>query len=170
MGILQRSLGFLVAFVTVVAFALPASAQGADAAFGGLSHDNSLPVEITADALSLDQSTGSAIFEGNVLVGQGSLRLKADKLLVKYDTSSSTGRVSSMIADGHVLLTNGAEAAEASHAVYEVAGGSVLMNGNVLLTQGGNALSGDKLNINLTTGQAKMEGRVKTIFQPNTNE
>ena len=39
------------------------------------------------------------------------------------------------------------------------------MTGNVLLTQGANALSSNNMTVNLTTGTAQMNGRVRTILQ-----
>ncbi len=154
---------------TVLAAALPglATAQ-ALVPFGGLSHDASLPVEITADRLELDQAAGSAVFSGQVKVGQGALRLAADRVEVFYDQTSTdpTGKVQRMVATGNVTLANGAEAAEADHAVYEVAAGTIAMDGNVLLTQGQNALSSQKLDIDLNAGTGRLEGRVQTIFVP----
>ena len=43
-------------------------AQGASVAFGTISQDTSLPVEVTSDELSVDQETGTAIFTGNVVI------------------------------------------------------------------------------------------------------
>ncbi|MEO0386153.1 MAG: lipopolysaccharide transport periplasmic protein LptA [Pseudomonadota bacterium] len=144
--------------------------QGVDLAFGGIAHDSSQPVEITADSLSVDQTAQTAIFEGNVVVGQGTLRLGAARIDVRYSAESSTGQIERLEASGTVTLTNGAEAAEATRAVYTVADGSVVMEGDVLLTQGQNAISGERLRIDLDAGRAVMEGRVRTIFQPGTTE
>ena len=142
-------------------------AQGATVAFGGLQHDASLPVEVTADSLEIDQAKGTAVFAGNVLVGQGEMRLSADQVLAEYATQSNgqTGRISKMTASGNVVLVNGAEAAEAQRAVYTIDSASIIMSGAVLLTQGENALSGERLVVDLNTGTGRMEGRVKTIFQ-----
>ena len=140
-----------------------ALAQGAQVAFGGLKQDTSLPVEVTADALEVNQADGSAVFTGNVLIGQGEMRLSANKVRVEYDTA---GGIDRMHATGQVLLVSGGEAAEASEAVYTIETASVVMTGNVILTQGDNALSGQKLWVDLTTGTGRMEGRVSTIFNP----
>lgn len=145
-----------------------ALAQGASVPFGGLSHDAALPVEITSDALAIDQAAGTAVFTGGVQVGQGTLRLAADRIEVFYasEEGSGTGQVERMEASGNVTLTNGAEAAEAARAVYEVASGVVEMEGDVVLTQGRNALSSERLRIDLNAGTAAMEGRVQTVFVP----
>ncbi|SDW77334.1 lipopolysaccharide transport periplasmic protein LptA [Litoreibacter albidus] len=148
-----------------------AHAQGASVAFGGLKHDASLPVEITADELTVDQTTGSAVFSGNVVAGQGEMRLSASRVQVQYATENgeATGRIDQLIATGSVTLVNGAEAAEAEKAVYSVDAANIVMTGNVILTQGVNALSGEKLTVDLNTGSGRMSGRVRTIFRTGGN-
>lgn len=158
-------------YTLVLAATLPVFAHAqAQIAFGGLKHDSSLPVEITADALSVDQADGSATFTGNVLIGQGEMRLAAGKVRVEYASGpDATGEISRLHATNGVTLVNGAEAAEAREAVYTIKSGTVVMSGGVILTQGQNALSSDTLTVNLTTGTGQMDGRVKTIIQTGRN-
>ena len=157
-------------------------AQETSVPFGGLKHDSTLPVEITSEALQLDQAAGTAIFTGAVKVGQGTLRLAADRVEVVYrseaagtapgDTGTggtgtgTTGQIERLAASGNVTLSNGTEAAEARTATYEVATGIVEMEGDVLLTQGNNALSSQTLRIDLNAGTGVLKGRVQTIFTP----
>jgi len=149
-----------------------ASGQGTEVAFGGLQHDASLPVEIAADQLQIDQTNGSAIFTGNVLIGQGEMRISAGKVEVLYATEdgSSTGKITKLAATGGVTVVNGTEAAESQRADYLVDESAIVMTGDVILTQGKNALSSDKMTINLDNGSAIMDGRVKTIFQTGDSE
>ncbi len=149
--------------------ALSAAAQGTTVPFGS-KHDASQPVEITSDALQLDQEGGTALFTGKVRVGQGQMRLAADQLKVFYieGADGARGQVDRMEARGNVTLSNGTEAAEGQSADYAVATGLVDMSGDVLLTQGQNALSSDKLHIDLNGGTAQLDGRVRTIFTPGT--
>ncbi len=155
----------------MVLSAFGVQAQETVVPFGGIKHDNSLPVEITADRLNIDQATATAEFVGSVQAAQGTLKITADKITVKYVSgeTGATGEIESLIAFGNVLFTNGAEAAEGTKAEYLVATGIVTMTGDVLLTQGNNAMSGQSLRIDLTNGSASVEGRVQTIFQPDTN-
>lgn len=164
---LRPFLAIILVFCT--SFAL--HAQGANVAFGGLKHDASLPVEITADELTVDQSTGSAVFVGNVVAGQGEMRLSASRVEVQYGTvnGQTTGDIDKLIASGGVTLVNGGEAAEAKEAIYSVSSAEIVMSGDVILTQGPNALSGEKLTVDLNTGKGQMSGRVKTIFQTGGN-
>lgn len=152
---------------TVLAAAAPATAQETTVPFGE-SHDATLPVEITSESLQLDQAGGTAVFTGDVRVGQGQFRLAADRIQVFYVSGSgdAQGTVERMEADGNVTLTNGEEAAQGARAVYQVASGIVDMSGDVLLTQGPNALSSQTLHIDLNRGTAQLDGRVRTIFTP----
>ncbi len=155
----------ILVFISVVAFSGVAQAQ-AQVAFGGLQHDASLPVEVTADQLEISQEDGSATFTGNVVVGQGTMRLSAGLVRVEYKSGgNATGEVSRLHASNGVVLTNGAEAAEATEAVYTIGSGQIIMQGGVILTQGENALGANQMIVNLGTGQAQLSGRVHTILQ-----
>lgn len=141
--------------------------QGAQFPFGGLRGDPTQPVEIAADSLSVSQNDGSATFEGNVVIGQGEMRLSAAKVLVEYAQGDETtkGRIKSLRASGGVTLVNGPDAAEAAEALYTIDDGTVLMTGSVMLTQGQNVISGEKMTVNLKDGTGQMTGRVRTILR-----
>jgi len=147
-------------------------AQETQVPFGGLKHDASQKIEIASDSLVVSQGNANAEFTGGVKAGQGTLKIEADRLLVEYGTASDgsvTGAIEIMSAFGNVVLSNGAEAAQAQEAVYRVADGQVRMTGDVILTQGRNAIAGNVLNINLDTGDAVFEGRVRTVLEPVEN-
>lgn len=142
--------------------ASPALAQ-TNINLGGITTDPSAPVEVAADSLSVDQDTGTAIFDGNVVIGQGELRIAAARAQVVYD--AATGDIASFEASGGVTFANGTEAAEAQSASYDLQNGNLILIGDVLLTQGASALSADRMTIDVETGDAQMEGRVRTVFQ-----
>lgn len=140
-----------------------AFAQGATVAFGGLQLDSSLPVEVTADRLDVSQAKNTAVFSGNVTVGQGEMRLSADEVTVEYGTD---GAIAVLHAKGSVVMVSGPDAAEADEATYTIASSEVVMRGDVILTQGQNALAGQQLVVDLAAGNGTMVGGVTTIFQP----
>lgn len=145
----------------------PASAQDAAISFGGLKQDTTLPVEVKADSLAVNQADGSATFTGNVLVGQGEMRLSASTVRVEYGPGGKS--IEKLHATGGVTLASAKDAAEAREAVYTIGSGSVVMTGDVLLTQGASAISGQRLVIDLKAGTGRMEGGVSTIFVPGGN-
>jgi lipopolysaccharide export system protein LptA len=147
--------------------AMSVAAQGANVAFGTIRQDTGLPVEVTADNLSVDQATGTAIFTGNVLIGQGEMRLSASRVLVVYRANGEG--IARLEATGGVTLVSGPDAAESDRADYDIDTGTIVMTGNVLLAQGRNALSSDKMSVKLSDGTAQMSGRVRTVLQPGGN-
>lgn len=161
----------LLAVLAFAALSLPASAQDSKGPFGGFKHDRSAPLEITADSLEVRQAEERAIFTGNVIAGQGTLRLTATKMIVEFDEDkentgdSETGAITRVEATGDVFVSNGAETAQGSWAEYDLETGIVKMRGDVILTQGTNAGKGESLTINLNTGVAKLGGRVALSFQ-----
>ncbi|AUM75377.1 lipopolysaccharide transport periplasmic protein LptA [Paracoccus jeotgali] len=146
--------------------ALPGLAQ--TVAFGGIKADVSAPVELSADSLSVNQSTGQAVFSGNVRIGQGEMKLAADEVVVHY-AKDSQQKIDTLEATGNVTLVSGPDAAEAERAVYDVATGNITLSGQVLLTQGQNILSGDSMQVNLADGTAQVTGRVRSVLQPGGN-
>ncbi len=159
-------LTLLCAFAPMVA-PMAASAQDAAISFGGLKQDTTLPVEVKADSLAVNQADGSATFTGNVLVGQGEMRLSASTVRVEYGPGGKS--IEKLHATGGVTLASAKDAAEAREAVYTIGSGSVVMTGDVLLTQGASAISGQRLVIDLKAGTGRMEGGVSTIFVPGGN-
>ncbi len=50
----------------------------------GLSSDRNKPLEIEADSAEMDDSLGNAVYRGNVVAIQGSMRITGDVLTIKY--------------------------------------------------------------------------------------
>lgn len=156
--------------IAAILSAGPAAAQGANVSLGIADFDSSQPVEITSESLSLNQQAGNAVFEGNVIVGQGEMVLTCDRMVVEYgqgDGGRNQIRVIRMF--GGVTLVGPSEAAESEEAVYTLAEETVVLSGNVLVTQGATAISSDRLIYNLRDGSGRMEGSVKTILNPESN-
>jgi lipopolysaccharide export system protein LptA len=136
--------------------------------FGGFKHDNTQPIEITADALEVREAERRAIFTGEVVAGQGDLRLTAETLNVWYlEDGGETGAIERVRAEGDVFLSSGAETARGAWADYDVTTGLVTMGGGVTLAQGENAIQGERLTVDLTEGTGRIEGgRVRSVFNP----
>ena len=138
---------------------------------GGFKYDKKAPIEITSSNLEVRQAENLAVFTGNVVAGQGTLRLTADSLNVHYnDAGGETGAIERIVAAGNVLLCNGSETAEGETGAYDVAAGRIRMEGSVVLAQGGNAIAGPRLEIDLNTGVGRVIGApgkpVRTLLIP----
>jgi len=134
----------------------------AQVALGGLSVDQSAQVEVTADTLSVDQASRRAVFSGNVVVGQGTMRVSAGTVEVTY--ADETGEITQLLLSGGVTFVTDTEQAEAGSAEYDLTSGLLVLTGDVLLTQGASAIAADRMTINLRDGTAQMDGRVRTVF------
>lgn len=170
-------------FLAVLAVAaLPAAGQT-------LSHDQTLPIEITADSLDVAQNEQVATFAGNVDAVQGDLVLSAETLKVHYEgknqggglAAGTGGTINQIEASGDVILSSPEETAEGDVGVYDVPAQLITLKGAVVLTRGENVLRGEHLELNLATGKSRMigttsstevagdgqpEGRVKALFTP----
>ena len=159
----RRAARFLMT-ATLLVVATFAFAQSAAIDLGMKDFDKTQPVEVTADALSVNQQDGTAVFDGNVLVVQGEVRMSAGNVRVEYGQSGGSSGISRLIATGGVTFVTATDAVEAREADYSVDAGTVRLTGDVLLTQGQNAISGDTLTVDLGSGSGTMEGRVRTVF------
>ena len=152
---------------TLALLAPPVLAQEATIAFGALEQDTTLPVEVAADQLSVNNADGTATLSGNVVVTQGKMTLSAASMLITYGTDGKS--IDQLTATGGVKVTNLGDAAQGNEAVYFVSTGMIELSGDVLLTQGSSSMSGQKLMINLKDGTGTMSGRVTTTFIPGGN-
>lgn len=155
---------FGLAILAFLASTLLALAQ-VDIGFGGVAHDASAPIEVTADSLTVNQESGTAVFSGNVIILQGDLRMAAGEVTVYYTDTDGAQDVREVVATGGVLVTRGTDAAEGQAANYEVASSLLRLTGNVLVTQGNTAIAGDSLVVNMATGDGTVQGRVRTVLQ-----
>lgn len=155
-------------FVVFLGLATMAVAQGTGISISKTEVDRSQPVEVTADNLTVEQSTNSAVFTGNAKVVQGALVLSANSIMVRYNQEQSA--IELVEAIDNVVFTNGAEVAEAQRGIYRVTTGRVDLAGDVVLVQGPNAISGDALTLDLATSKGTMTGNVKTVFIPQKDQ
>lgn len=162
----------------VVGFALllPFGAQAEDNDSPvGFKTDPDAPIEIEADTLEVEQNAQTATFIGNVVAVQGAIRLRSDRLIVTYaqkeDGASSTGdgaddgtggtEITRIDAKANVhVMSEDDQSASGDWALYMVADEKITMGDAVVLRQGENVIRGQRLNIDLNTGQARVEGGV----------
>jgi len=151
-------------FCLILLASAPVAAQGTNVAFAGLKTDITQPVEVSADQLSVNQADGTAVFSGNVIVMQGTMKLQAGEVKIAY--SADNKAIQSLHAGGGVTLAAGTDAATATEADYMPDSGDLVLTGSVVLTQGPAAISGQKLTLSLKSGTGTMSGRVTTVFTP----
>ena len=108
--------------------AAPVLAQGTNVTFGAITQDTSLPVEVTADNLAVDQSSGTAVFTGNVMIGQTLVTGQDAAEAERADYSIDSGEIE---MSGNVLLTQGNSALTAEKMFVNLRNGTARMSGRV---------------------------------------
>ena len=129
-----------------------------------LSEDTNQPIEIEAQSVVVDETTGFSEFSGNAVVRQGSLLLSAELIQVQTDNEE----VVSMIAKGSLekpakyiqSQENQARFIEATATLitYDVDEGMIFLVGNAHLVQGFDSFSGDTLNYDINNDKVVVKG------------
>jgi lipopolysaccharide export system protein LptA len=139
-----------------------------------LPEDRDQPVNVSADQASFNEKTGTAVYRGNILVQQGSLRISADELVLTMDAK---GTVVSAVARGNPAsfeqrprADHGPAVAEAMEVTYQAVEGIVTFNGKARLRQEGASFQGASISYSLERGEIEARGdkqtRVQLSFPP----
>lgn len=147
-----------------------------------LSSSRGKPVDVEADTLTVHDTEKQAVFAGNVLTGQGGMKMRSASLRVAYggdgkagEQQGAAGSISTVRAEGSVLITTDKNQRVTSDwALFDSASRTVTIGGNVVLTQQENVIKGERLVIDLNTGRSRFEdkgnvatnGRVRMLFTP----
>jgi lipopolysaccharide export system protein LptA len=129
----------------------------------GFAQNRDQPVKIDAAQLEVRDKEKVATFSGNVRVVQGDTTMRSKTLAVFYDGDGNTAntltaaqpgpggqqRIRELQAKGGVKVCQNDQI---------VTGDTVTLQGNVVLTKEQNVLKGQRLVVDLTTGEAKIEG------------
>ena len=147
---MNKLLILLMAFVASLVLALP--------------EDKKQPIEIEAQSVIVDETTGFSEFSGNAEVRQGSLLLLAE--LIQVQTNNE--EVVSMIAKGSLekpakyvqSQENQSRFIEASATLitYDVNAGMIFLVGNARLVQGFDSFSGNTLNYDINNDKVVVKG------------
>lgn len=124
-------------------------------------HDTYQPIDIAAERLEMKQKQGRAIFKGSVKVTQGKMTLSADTLTVFYETGKEAEdpSISRLDALGGVSLISSSESLSGDWGVYDVDRRLITIGGNVTFQQGESTLYGQRLEFDLISGVAKLDGQ-----------
>ena len=147
---MNKLLILLMAFVASLVFALP--------------EDTNQPIEIEAQSVVVDETTGFNEFSGGVEVRQGSLFLSAEFIQVQTENEE----VVSMLAKGSrekpakYIQSQENQArfveATATQITYDVDKGMVFLVGNARLVQGFDSFSGETLNYDINNDKVVVKG------------
>ena len=153
---------FKTPFAVMLAVGVTAlSGAAADAQSILKSHDTYQPIDITAERLEMKQKQGRAIFKGAVKVVQGKMTFSSDTLTVFYVTPEGADKptISRLDAENNVTLVSATESLAGDWGIYDVDRRLITIGGNVIFTQGDSVLKGHRLEFDLVSGLAKLDGK-----------
>ena len=145
----------------------------------GLDSDRYQPIRIQADAAMVDESRGTSIYRGNVIIHQGTLQVTADEVEIYTADNQVIQIIAKAAKDPGELAhyeqrTNDANdmvSAEARKITYLVQEERLHLAGNAKLQQVGDIFTGELLYydlgrgiVNLDSGGSK--GRVNMTISP----
>lgn len=141
-----------------------------------LSTDREQPVYIDSQSQQIDMKSNKAIFEGSVTLKQGSINIKADKLIVLRD--AKTGKVTEIEGYGNLAtfsqLTDDGKTlyGEARELYYKLVDDQLTMIKQAMLSQDDSIIRSNKIRYKITEQKLMADGnsnkRVSTVLQPQT--
>ncbi|RWU05836.1 LPS ABC transporter substrate-binding protein LptA [Pseudodesulfovibrio sp. S3] len=136
-----------------------------------------IPVKITSDRMTYDESGKVVAFVGNVVAVHGELTLWADNISAylssKENKKFSADSVDRVIAQGNVRAKKGTTEGSCGKLTYFVVTQTLKMEQSPLLVDGPNSLTGEVINFHIKDNRSEVIGgsekRVKAIFMTPDN-
>lgn len=182
---MKKRLSGLAALAVLLAAAGAHGQEGSTARMSGLKLSGDKPIQIESDKLEVRDAEGVAVFTGNVQVMQGPTLLKSGRMMVYYAREGGEGEkraqgpdggaIERIDVDGKVYVKTETQVATADAASFDLVAELLVMTGKeVVLSDGGNVIVGCRLTVQMSSGQAQLDGcgegnkpgRVKMLLQP----
>lgn len=154
--------------------ASPKQGEGEGGGFGTFRTDPNAPIDIQADVLDVNDHDRTATFRGDVHVVQGDFTIRTAELFATYTgqvglslgseqgAAKGAPQLQKIYARRKVVVTSkNDQSATGDWAEFDLKSNSVVLGGDVVLSQFRNVVRGPRLEIDMVTGQSRMEaGRV----------
>lgn len=150
---------------------------GAPASVFALSGDRDKPIRIVSERVDVDHKQGINSYHGDVKMTQGSLRINADKVIVRYRGQA----VESVAAFGKPATfrqrlddQQGEVTGSALRMDYNAVDHTLRLSEDAKVRQGEDVVMSPKVNYNIETSRLQADGspenRVYTVLQPRKAE
>jgi lipopolysaccharide export system protein LptA len=120
-----------------------------------------LPTNITADTLTLNAKNRIFVYQGNVTVLQGDMKLLSKTLEGTYNEKN---QIQKLVAKGDVDITKQDIHATSQLAFYDAAAATITLTENPQLQQGESMLIADKIKVFLNENRSQAEGSVRVTL------
>lgn len=153
---MKRPVRFLLAALLALCAAAPVLAQ-------------SLPVEVTADTFTVDESKKEAVFSGSVVITRQGLDMRAAKVTITYGEGGQTD-IRELVATGNVRIRAAGQDATGDRATFDPRTQILKLSGNVRVTSAQGTVSGPDLTIDIARNTSVFTGgsggRITGVFTP----
>lgn len=143
-----------------------------------LPEDRNQPIHLEASRGQLDQKTGISVYEGNVTISQGSMRLVADTATI-YVKDNNFQRMDAVGGPASLRYKPAVDKPEiqgtSKRVEYDVPSGKVIMTGTVRVVQGQDVFNGERLEYDLKEDVIRAKGagengRIQFTIQPKSQD
>ena len=140
-----------------------------------LPDDRQQPVKVSADKLEANRSKNLSVYSGNVVISQGSLQIRADRVEVH---GNAKGEINKVIATGkpahfqqQMEDSTSPVKARAQRIEFLVGNDALQLTGEAFVDRDGNTLSAERIDYDLNSEQMQAQGqsekeRVEMIWKP----
>jgi lipopolysaccharide export system protein LptA len=151
-----------------------------------LSSDKDQPIELEADSADLNDQKGISIYNGNVILTQGSTQLHASTLTLFHNKQHKLTQIEAIGSPASFKQRPDGQKqdvkAKANKMLYDVTKETVHLYENAIFFQGKNSFRGDQIIYDTkndivkadskksSKGKTKSSGRVKVIIQSNNTQ
>ncbi len=146
-----------------------------------LSTDREQPIQITADQGMIDDAKGLAVYEGNVVIKQGTIEILAAKVTLSYTQTQSIDRVVAEGQPAHFKQTPDGNKpdikAKSTKMEYNSSESTLVLTGEAELSQGQDISTAPRISYNTREGviradrgQDQKGERITVTIQPTDRE
>jgi lipopolysaccharide export system protein LptA len=150
----------------------PAAAAKTDSSQSGLGfskHDSNAPINVSSDNFLGDLTSKVGVYSGNVVVVQGDMKMRADRMRVETVES----KASKIYGYGNVVVDAPNGTATGDNGIYDLNVHTITLTGKqVVMTKEKNVMRGTMVVMDMTTNLAHMTAkgmagnRVQGVFIP----
>lgn len=139
------------------------------------------PIYINSSRTESIQNERKVVLIGDVDIQQGTARLRANTVTIRFLENSSTtqtntvaggfGQVDTIVAEGNVYYVTPELKAKGDRGVYELATDTITMTGNVALMRDRDVAEGQTLRMEVKNRRTTLEGgsgRTRMVIEPSS--
>lgn len=144
-----------------------------------LPSDRQQPIKIESDRAEKDEKKGTTVYEGTVVIRQGTIKINADKVTV-FSDANQVDRIICIGKPAHYQqrpnLEDGLVFASGNTIEYYLASDKIFLLKNASLEQNGTTITGDKINYDLRAEVVKASAgdntrkRIQMIIPPSNQK